>query len=921
MKKIISLILAALFIFSVFSTTVLAANAEIKVSYNGKEIDFRYPTVVKDGAVMCEAGGLFDAIEMEYTFNAMTGEYKGTFEQQFEMSLTLGSNIITMDKVDVEMPVPAYKYKDSAMVPLDIICYIFNIDMDDSNPADIKLVYDRAAHKKVEWNRDDALREATEKYSDYKTEIIGGGLDFFYSETSEFQGGECYEVTKVAVDDETLPFDEAAHIKGTSFYDPPYNAQMKFIINKTTTDRDFFTLSFWAKGVKSDAENGKSDLGVCFETVGTWIKLLLVDMEIENEWTKYEYVLPCEYTVPQLQLCLRNNLTNLQEIMVADIKVDWYHNLPEEYEPPYPPADYKGIEEDALWRKEALKRIDKIRKNNMVVNVVDESGNPVEGAEVKFDMTEHEFLWGMAVYYISFLQNHSGNTDQAILDKCRDMGINYIVEGTRHKAQVFTPEYVAMVANWCKEEGIPFRAHAPYWEIDDIGSWMMPHMHTNNWDYRYVDKETLRKRIEYQYNSIWTWGVQNNPNQLDVVNEISTRHRFLLSPLGVDEMARLFEMARQIMPGVKLYANEITIGFYDQDHVVTRNFNAQLKYLYEIGAPVDGAGIQGHVYRDVDYPQNWYINMNNWGTYVSELSVTEYDSTPENENNKGPMLRDAMIATFSHPKTEAFIIWSPWIGDPNDNLYAQLLEKGGTVVSEGGRMFEQLVKHEWMTHETVNTDKNGKAEVRGFRGRYDVKVKAGNKEETITVNLTEDEGKNVVNAVVSSEGIKLTSENLYIPEPKQEYTDGRNWGALTEVDIPQIHYGVHRPDILDAKDAKGKKVEEVFDENSKTFWTQVDKNDTLTMEISELSPLKHLNISWHDGSIKRYSRKIEVSDDGESWTTVESGKNATLDEKIDLMPLKGKYIRISGPDGKLAIDEIQIFVDEVAIAEERRSGK
>ncbi len=873
MKKIISLILAALFIFSAFSTTVLASNAEIKVSYNGKEIDFKYPTVVKDGTVMCEASGLFDALEMDYTFNAMAGEYAGTFEKEFEFSLKLGSDIITMDKVDVEMPVPAYKHKDSAMVPLDIICYIFNIDMDDSNPADIKLFYDREAQKKSEFDKEAILRGYMEQYQEHKKTIIGGGLDFFYSDKSEFQNNQCYEVTPVKVDaSENLPFDEAVLIKGLSFSEPRYDAQMKYIINEKVTGRDMFMLSFWVKGVSSDAENGKADLSVCFETMGTWKKILLIEpaMEISNEWTKYEFPLACIYGADQLQLCFRNNLNNLQEIMVSDIKLDWYRNLPGAFNS-HPPADYKGIEEDALWRKEANKRIDKYRKNNMVVNVVDENGNPVEGAEVKFDMTEHEFLWGITVYYISYLASHSGNlyADEEILRKCRDMGVNYIVEGMRHKMEAFSPLWVSWVANWCKDEGIPFRAHAPYWETDDIGSWMMPHMHKNNWDYKYVDKDTLRKRIEYQLNSIWTWTTQNNPNQLDVVNEISTRHRFLLSPLGVDEMARLFEIAGQILPDAKLYANEINIGFYDQDNTVTRNFNAELKYLYEIGAKVDGAGVQGHVYRNVDYPQNWYINMNDWGTYVSEISVTEYDSQPDNPNNKGPMLRDAMIATFSQPQTKAFIIWTPWVSNVNDNSMSQLLDYGGTVVNEGGEYFEQLVKNEWMTHETVCTDNTGKAEIRGFRGRYDVVVKAKGMEETITVNLTEDESKNVINAVVSADGIKLESENLYVPEPKQPYTDGRNWGALTDVEVSQVHYEVYRPDIAGAKDGKGKMVEAVFDENTKTFWSQVDKNDTLTVEINELSPLKHLNITWHNGTIKRYSRKVEVSEDGETWTTVE----------------------------------------------------
>ncbi len=60
-------------------------------------------------------------------------------------------------------------------------------------------------------------------------------------------------------------------------------------------------------------------------------------------------------------------------------------------------ADYKGMEEDHLWRKEAWKRIEKYRKDDVAVQVVDKDGNPVEDASVSFDMTENEFMMGCAV--------------------------------------------------------------------------------------------------------------------------------------------------------------------------------------------------------------------------------------------------------------------------------------------------------------------------------------------------------------------------------------------------------------------------------------------------------------------------------------------------------------------------------------------
>ena len=76
-------------------------------------------------------------------------------------------------------------------------------------------------------------------------------------------------------------------------------------------------------------------------------------------------------------------------------------------EVPKIPATYKGMEEDALWRKEAIKRIEKYRKNNMTVNVTDKDGNPIQGATVNAKMTRSEFNWGSMVWNSTF-QNQFG---------------------------------------------------------------------------------------------------------------------------------------------------------------------------------------------------------------------------------------------------------------------------------------------------------------------------------------------------------------------------------------------------------------------------------------------------------------------------------------------------------------------------------
>lgn len=58
---------------------------------------------------------------------------------------------------------------------------------------------------------------------------------------------------------------------------------------------------------------------------------------------------------------------------------------------------YKGAEPNAVWRKEAAARIEKIRKGDLNIVVRDANGKPVEGAEVIVKQTRQKFAFGSAV--------------------------------------------------------------------------------------------------------------------------------------------------------------------------------------------------------------------------------------------------------------------------------------------------------------------------------------------------------------------------------------------------------------------------------------------------------------------------------------------------------------------------------------------
>ncbi|MBW3638212.1 MAG: endo-1,4-beta-xylanase, partial [Armatimonadetes bacterium] len=62
------------------------------------------------------------------------------------------------------------------------------------------------------------------------------------------------------------------------------------------------------------------------------------------------------------------------------------------------PVDYwGGRKHDDTWKKAAFERIEKIRKGDVKIRVVDAQGKPVGGATVKLAQTRQQFRWGTAI--------------------------------------------------------------------------------------------------------------------------------------------------------------------------------------------------------------------------------------------------------------------------------------------------------------------------------------------------------------------------------------------------------------------------------------------------------------------------------------------------------------------------------------------
>jgi len=159
------------------------------------------------------------------------------------------------------------------------------------------------------------------------------------------------------------------------------------------------------------------------------------------------------------------------------------------------------------------------------------------------------------------------------------------------------------------------------------------------------------------------------------------------------------------------------------------------------------------------------------------MKVTEFDMDGfANEQIEADFMRDFLTVTFAHPNTEAFLSWGFWDGAHfRDN--APFFRRDWSVKPSGQAFFD-LVFKEWWTDESLTTDTNGLATVRGYKGDYEIEVSG----ETKSVKLTEAAQVNFEVSVSSSSGNSLLLNPEVYPNPT-----GLSWNISSLPAFSEVH--------------------------------------------------------------------------------------------------------------------------------------
>jgi GH35 family endo-1,4-beta-xylanase len=551
-------------------------------------------------------------------------------------------------------------------------------------------------------------------------------LKYGYKEGFQQNG----KVEKVKVEGQS--FKEALRLTTLATSENPWDIQVHAICSQPIAAGDVLLAEFWVRATDTKVEIGEASSEFGFERFGEpWTKTHTVNLAIGQGWKKYSIPFKATETLAAggSQAYFRMGYKP-QAFELADFKLTHYGTKVKLEDLAATKITYNGAEPDAPWRKQAQERIERERKGDLKVTVTDPSGKPVPNAKVSVRMKRHEYGFGSAV--VAKLLSTPG-LDNDRYQKEVERLFNIVVyendlkwgmwEDGAPNTGYWRRQYVDDSMKWLQDRGIRVRGHNMVW-----GSWRwMP----GNIKALKDDKKALAAAIEKRIADVGGT-MAGKLVDWDVVNESHTE-KDLTDIFGKEGMVTWFKLAKKADPKARLFLNDYpgpdTIGHLD-------GFEKDLKFLVEKGAPLEGVGLQGHV-GGTPWSIPAYLGvLDRFGALGKPIVITEYDTGIKDLELDAAFTRDFLTATFSHPSTDAFLMWGFWDG-AHWHSQAPMFNKDWTLKASG-KAYEDLVFKDWWTNASGSTAADGTYSTRGFRGDYEVTVTAGGKTAKAPAKIVKD---------------------------------------------------------------------------------------------------------------------------------------------------------------------------------------
>jgi GH35 family endo-1,4-beta-xylanase len=406
-----------------------------------------------------------------------------------------------------------------------------------------------------------------------------------------------------------------------------------------------------------------------------------------------------------------------------------------------PPYDYEGRSLDAEWRDAAHERIDEIRKTDIEVEVLNPGGQPMNGATVDVEMTEHEFDFGSAVS-VGPITGDSED-DQIYREKfLKNFSKATVENGMKYPAWegdwAISNEATLATLDWLNKRDIPARGHYLLWEeYTGSGGGMSIKNPESLSPEETVDliREKIRDHANTFQDQVTEWDMHNHPIWRNNFRDDDD------DGMGWGAVEQWWSVANEATDD-ELYTNEMGIvgGQYQRSQ-----YHDYITRLVENDYPIDGIGFMGHhqqKYNQMLDVKNIIEGFDTFAEFDVPILVTEFDIQIFDRRNAQEVevqkdyLRDFLMVAFSSEAVEGVVSWGFWAKDhwrPTGAYY-----DADWDLRPHGEKFRDLVFDQWWTDETGETDNDGVYTTRGFKGTYKITAEKGALSGETTVTIDEN---------------------------------------------------------------------------------------------------------------------------------------------------------------------------------------
>lgn len=379
------------------------------------------------------------------------------------------------------------------------------------------------------------------------------------------------------------------------------------------------------------------------------------------------------------------------------------------------------------------------RMASKTIKLVDASGAPVSEKEVTLNLTNHKFLFGCGIFDAIPAANRNAPADKlAAIDEQLELFLDVFNAATLpFYWAIFEPEQgkpltkeFQITAKWLKERNIAVKGHPLCW-----------HTLTAPWLLNMSNEEILNAqlaRIERDVTDfrglVDTWDVINEVVIMPIFDKYDNGITRISKDLGrVGIIREMFAKTREMNPEATLLLNDFNTSI---------NYEILIDGCLNAGIQIDAIGIQSHQHQGywglekleevlerfssfglpIHFTENTLTSGHLMPPEIVDLNdyqIPEWPSTPEFEERQAREMEEMYTTLFKHPLVEAVTAWNftdagAWLGAP-----AGLVRKDNSP-KPAYNLLKKLIKKDWSTQTTVQTNADGNVHFEGFMGDYEL---------------------------------------------------------------------------------------------------------------------------------------------------------------------------------------------------------